>query len=193
MHHATVKELVVVVASYAVYVIPLAAVLVWWRVPRASKVPLAAVGVLTIVLAFVAITLAGLAWTDPRPFVVDGRTPVIPHGPDNGFPSDHTTLGAAIAAALLPWRRWLAGCLLVVAAGVGAARVAAHVHHVPDVVGGLLIGVACALLAIVVVRAAQSLLLSRAQRQAGSATAVDPQGTRLPIRSRRAQDDHVPD
>lgn len=187
------KELVVIVASYVIYVIPLAAVLAWWGIPRTSKLPLAAVGVLSVALAFVAIVVAGLVWTDPRPFVVDGQAPLIPHGPDNGFPSDHTTLGAAIAAALLPWRRWLAGCLLVVAAGVGAARVAAHVHHVPDVVSGLLIGIACALLAVLVVRAAQSLLVSRAQRQAGSATALDPRSTRLPIRSRRAQDDHVPD
>jgi undecaprenyl-diphosphatase len=193
MHDAPVTELVVVVASYAVYLIPLAAVLVWLWVPRTQKLPLAAVGVLTVALAVVAILLAGLAWTDPRPFVVDGRAPLIPHGPDNGFPSDHSTLGAAIAAALLPWRRWLAGGLLVLAAGVGVARVAAHVHHVPDIIGGLLIGTACAVLAILIVRASQSLLATRAHRGTRPATALGPSRTHLPIRSARAQDDHVPE
>jgi undecaprenyl-diphosphatase len=188
-----VREFVVVIASYAAYLIPLAAAWAWWRSPRASKVPFAAVGALTIALAVLALALASLAWTDPRPFVVDGQTPLIPHAPDNGFPSDHTTLGAAIAAALLPWRRRLAGGLLLLAAGVGAARVAAHVHHVPDVVGGMLIGIACAALAILMVRAAQSLLAARIQRQTGPAPAMQPLSTHQPIRSRRAQDDHSPD
>lgn len=184
------REFVVVVASYAVYLIPLAAAWVWWRSPRSSKVPLAAVGALTIALAVLALALASLVWTDPRPFVVDGQTPLIPHAADNGFPSDHTTLGAAIAAALLPWRRWLAGGLLLLAAGVGAARVAAHVHHVPDVVGGLVIGIACAVLAILIVRAAASLLSARMPRQTRPAPAMQPLSTHQPIRSRRAQDDH---
>jgi undecaprenyl-diphosphatase len=187
-----VRELVVLVASYVVYVFPLAALWVWWRVPRPSKLPLASVGVLTIALAVLALALAGHAWTDPRPFAVDGQAPLIPHAADNGFPSDHTTLGAAIAAALLPWRRWLAGALLLVAAGVGAARVAAHVHHVPDVIGGWLIGVVCALLAILVVRASQSLLAARAERRT-AAGALDPSTARIPIRSPGAQDDDVPD
>lgn len=146
-------SLIVVVASYAVFLVPVAAALVWWQVPRPQKLALAGVGVLTIVLAVVGIEVAAHLWTDPRPFVVDGQPPLIPHGADNGFPSDHTTFAAAIAAALLPWRRRLAAALLVLAAGVGAARVAAHVHHVPDVAGGFLIGAVAAAVAILAVRA----------------------------------------
>lgn len=147
------NSVIVAVASYAVFLVPLAAVVVWLQVPRTQKLALAGVGVLTIVLATVGIELAALVWTDPRPFVVDGHTPLLPHAADNGFPSDHTTFAAAIAAALLPWRRRLAAGLLIVAAVVGAARVAAHIHHVPDIIGGFLIGVAAAAVAIVAVRA----------------------------------------
>ncbi|HET8595096.1 MAG TPA: phosphatase PAP2 family protein [Intrasporangium sp.] len=146
-------SLIVVVASYAVFLIPVAAALVWLQVPRPQKLALAGVGVLAIVFAVVGIEVAAHVWADPRPFVVDGRAPLLPHAADNGFPSDHTTFAAAIAAALLPWRRRLATGLLLLAAAVGAARVAAHVHHVPDVVGGFLIGTAAAVLAILVVRA----------------------------------------
>lgn len=151
-HHRPVHSLIVAVAKYAVFLIPIAAVLVWVQVPRTQKLALAAVGVLTIVLAVVGIEVAAHLWTDPRPFVVDGQAPLIPHAADNGFPSDHTTFGAAIAAALAPWRRRLAAALLVLAAAVGASRVAAHVHHVPDIIGGWLIGVAAAAVAIAIMR-----------------------------------------
>jgi undecaprenyl-diphosphatase len=147
-----VHSLIVAVASYAVFLVPLAAALVWLQVPRPEKLALAGVGVLTIVLGLVGIEIGAHLWADPRPFVVDGQTPLIPHSADNGFPSDHTTFAAAIAAALLPWRRRLAAGLLVLAAAVGAARVAAHVHHVPDIIGGFLIGAVAAIVAILVVR-----------------------------------------
>lgn len=146
-------SLIVAVGSYAVFIIPVVAALVWIQVPRTQKLALAAVGVLAIILAVVGIEIAAHIWTDTRPFVVDGHTPLIAHANDNGFPSDHTTFGAAIAAALLPWRRRIATVLLALAAGVGAARVAAHIHHIPDIIGGFLIGCAAAAIAIVVVRA----------------------------------------
>jgi hypothetical protein len=57
----------------------------------------------------------------------------------------------------------------------------------------MLIGIACAALAILMVRAAQSLLAARIQRQTGPAPAMQPLSTHQPIRSRRAQDDHSPD
>lgn len=169
---------VVAVASYAVFVIPVVAAWVWWRVPATEKVPLAAVGVLTLALAAAGIALAAMMWTDPRPFVVDGHAPLFTHAADNGFPSDHTTLGAAIAAAVIPWRRRIGALLLLLAALVGASRVAAHVHHVPDVIGGLLIGVLSAVIAVLVVRAVRTLLAGRATRAPGVDSREASAGTR---------------
>jgi undecaprenyl-diphosphatase len=168
-----VHSLIVAVASYAVFLVPVAAALVWCQVPRAQKIALAGVGVLAIVLAVVGIEIGAHLWTDPRPFVVDGRAPLIAHAADNGFPSDHTTFAAAIAAALLPWRRRLAAGLLLLAAAVGAARVAAHVHHVPDIAGGFLIGTVAAVLAILVVKA-----LLRNRGGLGSRAERHTEGTR---------------
>ncbi len=139
-------------ARYAVFVIPAGALLVWWRAGRRDKVTLAVAAVVTLVLAAVGIELAALVWTDPRPFVADGQTALVPHAADNGFPSDHATLGAAVAAVVLAWRRRVGVALLAVAVAVGAARVAAHLHHVPDIVAGVGIGVACAGLGVVVAR-----------------------------------------
>jgi undecaprenyl-diphosphatase len=131
------------VANYALYAVALGAVLSWLRVPRVDKAPLAVAAVVAVLLVAVGVKIAGTVWTDPRPFVVDHTTPLIPHPADNGFPSDHTALATAVAAVVLLWHRRAGAALLVVAALLGAARVAAHVHHWPDIVAGFAIGLGC--------------------------------------------------
>src|ERR1017187_827769 len=37
---------------------------------------------------------------DPRPFVADGQVPLIPHEPNNGFPSHHALLAAAVVVSV---------------------------------------------------------------------------------------------
>jgi len=66
------------------------------------------------------------------------QTPVRPPG-DNGFPSDHTTLAATVALLVMGYRKLLGAVLLAASFLVGAARIAAHVHHVQDIVAGVLI------------------------------------------------------
>ena len=76
---------------------------------------------------------------DPRPFVVGGFSPAIKSSRDNGFPSDHTLLLAASAAVMMLGGT-LAGILAFIGAlVVGAARVAAGVHHALDIAGSVLI------------------------------------------------------
>jgi undecaprenyl-diphosphatase len=132
------------VADYALYAVALGAVLTWLRVPRTEKVPLAVAAVVAVLLVAVGVKVAGMVWTDPRPFVVDHTTPLIPHPADNGFPSDHTALATAVAAVVLLWHRRAGAALLVLAVLIGAARVGAHVHHWPDIIAALGIGVVCA-------------------------------------------------
>jgi undecaprenyl-diphosphatase len=156
---------VILIGKYALLLVALGAALAWVLASRRDKVTMLVAGAVTLVLTVIAIKLAALAWVDPRPFVVDGRAPLIPHPADNGFPSDHTTLGAAIAVAVLAWRRWLGAGLLVVAVAVGAARVAAHVHHVPDVVAGLVIGSACAVAGVLLARRGTGAVRNRASAQ----------------------------
>ena len=134
------------VADYALYAVALGGVLAWLRVPRADKAPLAVAAVVAVLLVAVGVKVAGMVWTDPRPFVVDHTAPLIPHPADNGFPSDHTALATAVAAVVLLWHRRAGAALLVLAVLLGAARVGAHVHHWPDILAGLAIGVVCAAL-----------------------------------------------
>jgi undecaprenyl-diphosphatase len=85
---------------------------------------------------------------DPRPFVQNPHVkPLFPHSRDDGFPSDHS-IAAALIAGLTAWRHRLIGALLGLgAAAIAWARVAAHVHHLQDVLAGLALGVVAAVLA----------------------------------------------
>jgi undecaprenyl-diphosphatase len=77
--------------------------------------------------------------SDPRPFVVGHFQPLLPHGNDNGFPSDHALLTSFLGFALLPYSKKLGLIALVLAALIGAARMAAGIHHLEDIVGSFVI------------------------------------------------------
>ena len=102
--------------------------------------------VLVLGLSYLFGQIAALLFNDPRPFVVTGILPLIPHTPDNGFPSDHALLAAClIAVVALDARAWSLP-LVVLAVLVDWARVGAGLHHVIDVAGssalvGLAVGV----------------------------------------------------
>ncbi len=141
--------LVVVVAQYALFLVAAGGLLAWWLVDRPQKLPLAVQAVLTVALVAVLVKVAGAVHTDPRPFVVDPSVkPLFAHPADNGFPSDHTALAAGIGVLVARYRGALGALLLALAAGIGAARVAAHVHHPQDIVAGALLGALAAVLAL---------------------------------------------
>lgn len=138
----TMDPFIVATAQYLPILVPVVAVVIWLTLPRREKVGLAAQAVLAVVVVLALIQLAAALHTDPRPFVVDpSLRPLFAHPADNGFPSDHTALSATVALLVLRYRRALGAALLAASVLGGAARVAAHVHHVQDIVGGLLVAV----------------------------------------------------
>jgi membrane-associated phospholipid phosphatase len=133
------------VAQAGLYVVAALALVVWLTVPRPEKVSLAVEMVVGLVAVAVLVKVAGAVHNDPRPFVVDPSVhPWFSHPADNGFPSDHTAVGSVTAFVVLRHRRAAGLGLLVLAVLVGVARVLAHVHHVEDIVAGLLIGLVAA-------------------------------------------------
>lgn len=142
------------VATYGLPLILVIAAAVWFRSPRDTKVTMAIALVLGALIGGGMLLVSAMTWNDPRPFVVDGIPPLLPHAADNGFPSDHTVASSLVAGVILAFHRRIGIVLLGLAALVGAARVAAHVHHIPDVVGGLLMGGAAAALGVILARAA---------------------------------------
>src|SRR5665811_1090201 len=91
--------------------------------------------ILSLVILVVLIKVVAGIHADPRPFVVHPSIrPLFAHPRDNGFPSDHTALAATVALLVMMYRRWLGALLLAASIVVGAARMAAHVHHGQDIV-----------------------------------------------------------
>ncbi len=96
--------------------------------------------VLTLILVYLFATIAGYLYYDPRPFVQENFTPLIPHTADNGFPSDHVLLVSVIAAVFSYFnKRLVVTSLWVLALLVAVGRVYVGVHHVIDVIASMFI------------------------------------------------------
>lgn len=139
------NDLIVDVAQYAIVLVGLLGLLVWIRLPARRRLPCAVDAIVGLVAALILVKVASAVWTDPRPFVVNpGGPPLFAHPADNGFPSDHTTVSAAVSVVVLRYSRRIGVIMLLLAVAIGWARVAAHVHHWPDIIGGLVLGVVAA-------------------------------------------------
>jgi undecaprenyl-diphosphatase len=148
-----VDQLIVIVAQYAIYAVAVGAVIAWLLVRLPEKYTLAAQAIVTMILVAILVKVAGAVHTDPRPFVQDSSLkPLFPHPADNGFPSDHTALTFGIATIVFVYRRAIGVVLMVISLGIGAARVAANVHHVQDIIAAVAIGVVAALLSMLLTR-----------------------------------------
>jgi membrane-associated phospholipid phosphatase len=117
-----------------------------------SKKRSAAIAVIGLVIALLLLETAAGLHTDARPFVQNPSLhPLIKHSADNGFPSDHC-LAAGLLTSVVIFRHRLTGLVLAAAAAVlAAARVAAHVHHLQDVLAGLALGALAGWLATILV------------------------------------------
>ncbi len=108
--------------------------------PRSIQKRIVIFSTISLVLIYLFATTAGHLYNNPRPFVVDNFTPLIPHAPDNGFPSDHVLLVSAIAAVFTYFgTRRIIISLWVIVALVAIGRVFVGVHHPIDVIASILI------------------------------------------------------
>ena len=129
--------LVIFGAKYLFLAVPAAAAVYWLKLPGRERAELSALWLIALPLAYALARAAGHFYFLPRPFVAAGFAPLIPHAPDNGFPSEHALFSAAIAAAVFLLSRKLGTALWVIAALVGISRVLAGVHHTADIAGAL--------------------------------------------------------
>ena len=148
------NALIVFAAKYLFLAIPAAALIYWILVPTATKKYLILLGIIVGVASIVIGRLIAHFYFDPRPFVARHFTPLIPHDPDNGFPSDHTLLSSAIAATVTACSRPVGIALWVITAIVAVARVTAGLHAPIDVIGSICIAGVSAAVAHVILRRA---------------------------------------
>jgi undecaprenyl-diphosphatase len=131
--------LIIFIAKYLVFVSAVIAVLYFAKLSRAKQKEMLIFAVILLPLSYIVAKLVSRFYFDPRPFVQGNFTPLLPHAADNGFPSDHTLLGAAIAFATFHFNKKLGLFLLFLAILVGVARILAGVHHAADIAGSIII------------------------------------------------------
>lgn len=141
------NEVIIIVAKYLYLAIPAAALIYWILAPTPTKKYLVILGIIVALASLITSRIVAHFFFDPRPFVIGHFTPLIPHAPDNGFPSDHTLLGSVVAGTVTACNPFLGAALWLVTMAVGAARILAGVHSPIDVAGSICIGATAAAVA----------------------------------------------
>ena len=138
--------LIIFGAEYLYLFIVTATLVYIWRQPKELRWEIAVFAAIALPLTYIIAKISSAFYYDPRPFVIGQFTPLLPHAPDNGFPSDHTLLSSAIATVILFFHRRLGLLLLGGAFVVGALRVFAGVHHFIDIFGSMAIALVVTLI-----------------------------------------------
>lgn len=101
---------------------------------------------LAMLLAWLVVRGIGAGWPTPRPFVLGLGKLWMAKGASPGFPSSHATIAWTVALAGCHWTTssLLRAAFILTAALIGWARIAMGVHFPLDILGGLLVGAACA-------------------------------------------------
>lgn len=137
-------------AKYVIFLL-LALATIWFLlgVPRAKRKEVIIFAVPSVLLTFLLSLIAAKLYSNPRPFVVGHFTPLVAHGFDNGFPSDHTLVSAVVSAIVWRYNRVVGSVLFGLTLLVGLSRVYVGVHHLIDIIGAIVIAVASTLIVYV--------------------------------------------
>jgi len=141
----------ILAANYLWYAIIGLAVVYFLMQARPRQKRMLIFAILVLPLVYVVSIIGGALYYDPRPFVVGHFTPLIPHKPNNGFPSDHVVWSAATAVIIFPSNEHLSFILWLLTILVGVSRVHAGVHHPIDIVGSMLMAIVVAAFAYFII------------------------------------------
>lgn len=133
------NSIIIFVAKYFFVLSIIVAAVYFLKESKEIKKKLVICGVIVAPLSYILAKIGGFLYYDARPFVVGHFIPLIQHAADNGFPSDHTLLTAAVAMIVSFYNKKMGALLWVIAVLVGVARVAAGIHHLTDIVGSIVI------------------------------------------------------
>ncbi len=133
--------LIIFGAKYLYLVAILIAVYYFFRQSRDTQKRIIILGLISLPIMYIVAKLAGHLYYDPRPFVAGNFAPLIPHADDNGFPSDHTLILAAIASIIYPFSKKISMLLWIFTLTVGLSRVLSGVHHAIDIFGSIIIAI----------------------------------------------------
>ena len=126
-------------AKYLIAFSLILAAIAFLRLARDKQRSMIIFAAIALPIIYLTAVIAGHFYNNPRPFVVLNFVPLIPHGIDNGFPSDHALLASAVASIWTIYNRRIGLVLWGIALIVGIARVYAGVHHPIDIIGSVII------------------------------------------------------
>ena len=106
---------------------------------KAAKREIVVLGIIALPVMYAAAKIISLFYYSTLPFVEGNFTPLIPHEADNGFPSDHTLLGAGISSVIYFFNKKVSAALWALTLIVGVSRVYAGVHHPIDIAGSIVV------------------------------------------------------
>lgn len=135
------NEIIKLSAEYLIWVVVAIEVITWWMVKKEDRLKILILIIVAGGIAFVLRTIGGAVYYDPRPFVIEHVKPLIPHAPDNGFPSDHALLSGTLTAVTFFFNRKVAYVMTVLTIIIGVARVLAKVHSPLDIAAGWIFGI----------------------------------------------------
>jgi undecaprenyl-diphosphatase len=138
------STLSIIGAKYLFIVIAGIAFVYFLKQPRVEQKRLVLFAVLTLPLTYLVSKLGALLYNDPRPFIAGHFRPLMPHDPDNGFPSDHVLLCASIASLFYPSSKELSLTLWALTVLVGLSRIYVGLHHPVDIIGSMLMAIGVA-------------------------------------------------
>ena len=129
--------LLLLAAKYLWPVVVLVAFVFWLKLPREAKIRMVVFGIIAAAVTLLLVKTGEALYYSPRPFVAHDVTPLYPHGPDNGFPSNHTVFTALIAFIIFSASKRVGAFLLVLSVLIGISRVIGNIHSPIDIAGGL--------------------------------------------------------
>ena len=130
----------VIAAELTPYLIIICMALYWFTTKRQGKKVLLE-GAAVVVFGLLLNQLITVFYFHPRPYMMGLCKPLISHGPETSFPSDHATLLFGAALALLFRSGWrLQGIFFLALAMAGAwGRIYTGLHFPLDIMGSFIV------------------------------------------------------
>lgn len=136
--NALVVMLATFCAEWLIWAVPILIGIGWLRGNENTRKTLL-VATASGLLGLLTNQIIGLAWSQPRPFMIGLGHTLIPHVADSSFPSDHLTLWWSVAFSFLLQQRLLRAGVALVLFGLPIAwsRIYLGVHFPLDMLGAI--------------------------------------------------------
>ena len=144
--------LIIFMAKYLIVILVVLAGTFFATQSAPQKKRLFILGLVSFPLTYLIAKLAAHTFFDPRPFVTHHFTPLIPHDPDNGFPSDHALLSFALANLVFAFNKKAGAGFFLLGFLVSLGRVLSGVHSWIDILGSFVIASVCVQVSAAIVK-----------------------------------------